>query len=185
MVSDPDVVVDTLTAFRRRLLDLLDEPRSATGLARLVGTSRQRVNYHLRALEHAGLVELVEERPRRGVIERFLQRRADVVVVDPLAFAGTGLHDRDRVGIAGVVVTARDLLTQAAAVAADAAAANQRVAMATLDTEIVVDSPATMRAMLDEIARVVAAHGSDGPGLRVRVATMAVPAAPPPDRSPA
>ncbi|HKJ56137.1 MAG TPA: winged helix-turn-helix domain-containing protein, partial [Nitriliruptoraceae bacterium] len=153
MVSDPDVVVDTLTAFRRRLLDLLDEPRSATGLARLVGASRQRVNYHLRALEDAGLVELVEERPRRGVTERFLRRRADVVVVDPLAFAGTSLNDRDRVGIAGVVLTARDLLTQAATVAADAAAANQRVAMATLDTEIVVESPAAMRAMLDEIAR--------------------------------
>jgi len=183
MVSDPDVVVDTLTAFRRRLLDLLDEPRSATGLARLVGASRQRVNYHLRALEDAGLVELVEERPRRGVTERFLRRRADVVVVDPLAFAGTSLNDRDRVGIAGVVVTARDLLTQAATVAADAAAANQRVAMATLDTEIVVESPAAMRAMLDEIARVVAAHASSGPGLRVRVATMAVPAAPPMDRS--
>lgn len=176
MLSDPDTVLDSLTTFRRRLLDLLDQPRSASGLARLLGTSRQRVNYHMRALESSGLVELVEERPRRGVTERFLQRRADVVLVDPLAFAGTALEDRDRIGITGLVVTARALLGQAATVATAAAAARQRVATATLDTEVVVANPAAMRAMLDDIARVIAAHASPGPGLSLRVATMALPA---------
>lgn len=176
VLTDPDVVIETLTPFRRHLLALLDEPDSATGLARGLHASRQRVNYHLRALEQAGLVELVEERPRRGVTERVLRRRADVVLVDPTAFDTGGLGDRDRVGIAGVVSTARDLVGQAAAVANAASAAGQQVAMATLDTEVRVASPAAMRAMLDDVAAAVARHATDGAGLRLRVATMVVPA---------
>ena len=176
VIDDPDTVVEVLTPFRRRLLSLLDQPRSATGLAGMLDTSRQRVNYHLRALEDADLVELVEERPRRGVTERFLRRRADVVLVDPLAFTGAALQGRDRVGITGLVATAGDLVAQAASVAAGATAAGTRVAVATLDTEVVVATPAAMRAMLDDIATVIATHASAGPGLRVRVATMALPA---------
>ncbi len=176
VLTDPDVVIDTLTPFRRHLLALLDEPDSATGLARELHASRQRVNYHLRALEHAGLVELVEERPRRGVTERVLRRRADGVLVDPTAFDTGGLGDRDRVGITGIVTTARDLVGQAAAVANAASAAGQQVVMATLDTEVRVASPAAMRALLDDVAAAVARHATDGPGLRLRVATMVVPA---------
>ncbi|NIP81922.1 MAG: helix-turn-helix domain-containing protein, partial [Gemmatimonadetes bacterium] len=58
----------------RRLLDaLLERPDSAVGLARRLGDTRQRLNYHLRVLEGAGLVELEEERPRRGVRERVMR----------------------------------------------------------------------------------------------------------------
>lgn len=176
VLTDPDVVIEALTPFRRHLLALLDHPDSATGLARELDASRQRVNYHLRALEQAGLVELVEERPRRGVTERVLRRRADVVLVDPMVFDTSGLGDRERVGVAGVVTTARDLVGQAAAVAGAASAAGRQVAMATLDTEVRVASPAAMRALLDDLAVTVARHATDGPGLRLRVATMVVPA---------
>ena len=49
---------------------------------------RQRVNYHLRELEKAGLVHLVEERQRRGCVERILAARADAFVVDPAVMGG-------------------------------------------------------------------------------------------------
>ena len=52
----------TVSAFRRQILDALrGDPASATQIARNLATTRQRVNYHLKALEGAGLVELHEE----------------------------------------------------------------------------------------------------------------------------
>ena len=50
----------SLDPIRSRLLAALAEPASATTLATRVGLPRQQVNYHLRALERHGLVDLVE-----------------------------------------------------------------------------------------------------------------------------
>ncbi len=74
-VEEPEKVRVALSPIRRQLLDLLREPSSATQLAAALELPRQRVNYHLRELEKAGLVELVEERQRRGFIERILRAR--------------------------------------------------------------------------------------------------------------
>lgn len=175
VISDPDVAVANLTEFRRRLLELLDEPDSATGLARRLGTSRQKVNYHLRQLEESGFVELVEERPRRGLQERVVRRTADVVMVDPLAFDSSGLTRNDAVGVAGVVATATDFVRHAAALTVAASKDRSRVAAAALETEIRVASPSALRALLDELAALFARFDSDE-GLRVRIANLALPA---------
>src|SRR3712207_2810829 len=53
--DEPDRVRTALSPMRRQLLDRLGEPSSATRLAAELNTTRQRVNYHLRALESAGL----------------------------------------------------------------------------------------------------------------------------------
>ena len=55
----------------------LDEPLTVAEIARRVGLglARQKVAYHLRVLEQAGLVELVELRQRRGFTERVLRRK--------------------------------------------------------------------------------------------------------------
>ena len=43
-------------------------------LAAAIGLPRQKVNYHLRALERHGLVELVQERRKGNVTERRCRR---------------------------------------------------------------------------------------------------------------
>ena len=85
---------------RRRLLERLRQPASATELAPEFSMGRQRLNYHLRALEHAGLLELVEARQRRGCIERILAARAQAFVVDPAVVGASGAprHPRRRPG---------------------------------------------------------------------------------------
>lgn len=176
VIRDPDRVVDTLSAFRRRILEALDAPASATGLARRLGSTRQKVNYHLRALEEAGLVEVAEMRQRRGLTERIMRRTSDVVLVDPVAFDTAGLTRHDVAGLSGVVATATDLIKNAAEVAAVAGRRDERVAAGTLDTEIRVASPAALRAMLDEVATVVARHDTGDEGLKVRVAASVLPA---------
>lgn len=58
---------------RGSVLMILQEfgPKSAREVAADVGESADTVRYHLRRLRAEGLVESVEERARRGVVERF------------------------------------------------------------------------------------------------------------------
>ena len=63
----------SLDPIRARLLAELAEPGSASTLAARVGLTRQKANYHLRALERHKLVELVEERRKGNCTERVLQ----------------------------------------------------------------------------------------------------------------
>lgn len=176
ILDDPDRVVHTLSAFRRLILSALDQPGSATGIARRLGSTRQKVNYHLRALEDAGLVEVEETRQRRGLTERVMRRTSDVVLVDPTAFDTSGLTKQEVAGLSAVVATATDLIGHAAEITTVAGSRGERVAAGTLDTEVRVSSPAELKQMLDEIARVVARHDGGDEGLRIRVVTSVLPA---------
>src|SRR5690606_24914395 len=86
VVREPERAAALLDPERRRLVEALAEmPDSASGLARRLGDTRQRLNHHLRALEGAGLVELQEERRRGNCTERVLRAVARRFVVDPAA----------------------------------------------------------------------------------------------------
>ena len=61
------------------------EPASAATLAGRVGLARQKVNYHLRALEAHKLVRVAEERQWGGLTERLLVATAKSYVVSPSA----------------------------------------------------------------------------------------------------
>src|SRR6476661_987662 len=73
VIEDPAAAEASLDPIRTRILHELAEPWSATQLAGRVGLPRQKVNYHLKALERHGLVELVEERRKGNVTERVVQ----------------------------------------------------------------------------------------------------------------
>jgi DNA-binding transcriptional ArsR family regulator len=79
VIEDAAAAEVSLDPIRANLLSELSEPGSATTLAGRVGLPRQKVNYHLRALEKHGLVELVEERRKGNVTERVLRATARLV----------------------------------------------------------------------------------------------------------
>jgi DNA-binding transcriptional ArsR family regulator len=99
LMDEPDRLRVALTPFRRRLLARLREPASAVQLSAELELPRQRVNYHLKVLERAGLIELVEERPRRGFAERVMRVTANAFLVDPAVL--TPDPDPDPDGTAG------------------------------------------------------------------------------------
>ena len=88
VIEDPAVAEVSLDPVRSRLLAELAEPASATTLAGRLGLPRQNVNYHLRALEEHGLVELVEERRKGNMTERLLRATALSYVISPAALNG-------------------------------------------------------------------------------------------------
>jgi DNA-binding transcriptional ArsR family regulator len=77
----------SLDPIRSGLLAELVDPASASTLAGRLGLTRQQANYHLRALERHGLVELVEERRKGNCTERVLQATAASYVISPAALA--------------------------------------------------------------------------------------------------
>jgi DNA-binding transcriptional ArsR family regulator len=86
VIEDPEAAAVSLDPVRARLLaELAAEPASAAMLAGKVGLPRQKVNYHLKALERHGLVELVEERRKGNVNERLMRATATSYVISPAA----------------------------------------------------------------------------------------------------
>ena len=60
VIESAEAAAAALDPVRARLLGELTVPSSAAGLANRVGLARQKVSYHLKALEAHGLVELAE-----------------------------------------------------------------------------------------------------------------------------
>ena len=87
VIDDPAAATVALEPVRSRLLSELAQPASAATLAGRVGLARQKVNYHLRALEAHGLVRVAEKRKWGGLTERLLVATAASYVVSPARWA--------------------------------------------------------------------------------------------------
>lgn len=159
LLEEPDRVRTALSPARRQLLDRLREPSSATRLAAQLGVSRQRVNYHLRALEAANLIELVEERQRRGFVERIVRIRPGAFLVDPSIAAPTPPADparaQDRFAAEHLLDTATGLVRDVARMHA-ATEQDRRLLTFTLETEVGLGRPGDLEAFVLALAERVA-----------------------------
>ena len=133
---------------------------------------RQRVNYHLRELERAGLVELVEERQRRGCTERVLAARS--FVVDPEVLGGAAVRHRI-VSRPGTWSTRRPAMARDVTRMQDAAEQRgERLLTFTIEAEVGLAAPEDLDRFTEAVARLVASF--DAPGRRYRVVVGAHPA---------
>lgn len=95
-------------------------------------------------------------------------------MVNPLAFDTSGLARREVAAVTGVIATATDVIRHAAEVTSAASEEGARLAASVMDTEICLESPASLRSLLDELAALLARYDSDT-GLRMRVANLILP----------
>ncbi|ADD43746.1 winged helix-turn-helix domain-containing protein [Stackebrandtia nassauensis] len=162
MTSEVDVVGDTgrvrgtFSPLRRRILEELAEPASATGLAERLGETRQRVNYHLRELEKGGLVELVEQRQRRGRIERFVRATAKAVVVAPEVIGKLDAVGEDRFAVDTLLAAAASTVNDVAAMREAAETAGKRLVTFTVEAEIGFGQPSDIERFATRLADRVA-----------------------------
>ena len=151
---------------RVALLELLYEPASAASIARKLGQPRQRVNYHLKALEEAGLVHKVGSRRQGNFVESLFRAAARAFVVAPeVAWADPRRMDalrRDQSLEALVALGAR-LQHDAVALLDGAAFDDQAIASAAVSAETHFASQseraAFMREYLAATRRLVEKHG--------------------------
>lgn len=154
VIEDPAAAEASLDPIRTRILRELAEPGSATQLAAKVGLPRQKVNYHLKALERHGLVELVEERRRGNVTERILQATAASYLISPTALASVAPDPHrfsDRFSAFWLLALAARMVQEMGQLIAGAAAARQKLATFAIDGEITFRSAADRAAFAEEL----------------------------------
>jgi len=182
VIDDPAAAAVTLDPVRARLLAELSEPGSATTLAARLELPRQKVNYHLRALEQHGLVELVEERRRGNCTERVLRAAASSYVISPAVLAGVQpdpRHQPDRLSARWLLALAAQLVRDVGDLITGAARADRKVATFAIDGEIRFASAVARAAFAEELAGAVTAlvaryHDEDAPGGRAHRLVVAV-----------
>src|SRR5688572_17489885 len=139
VIEDPAVAVTALEPARSRLLAELKQPASAAALAQRLGLARQKVNYHLRALEAHGLVREVDKRRWGGLTERRLVATASSYMVSPTAF-GPAANDparaADRLSASYSIALAARAVREVSQLVRRADDDDKRLATLAIDTEI-------------------------------------------------
>jgi DNA-binding transcriptional ArsR family regulator len=175
VIEDPATAEVSLDPIRTRILRELVQPASATQLAVRVGLPRQKVNYHLKALERHGLVELVEERRKGNVTERVLQATAASYLISPIALNEVSPDPRrfaDRFSAFWLLALAGRMVQEVGKLIAGAAAARQKLATFAIDGEITFRTAADRAAFAEElgteVTRLVDKYHDDAPSPRGR-----------------
>lgn len=168
VIDRPEAAALVLDPIKARILAALAAPGSAASLAGQVGLTRQKVNYHLRALERHGLVEPVEARQWGGLTERRVVASAASYVVSPSALgaiAPAPPDQRDRFSASYLIALAARTVREAGALWRRARAADKRLATLSIDTTIRFRSPgeraAFTRDLTDTVAALVARYHDD------------------------
>jgi DNA-binding transcriptional ArsR family regulator len=183
VIEDRAAAVVALDPVRARLLAELTEPASAAVLAARVGLSRQKINYHLRALEEHGLLELAEVRRWGGITERMVRATAARYVVSPAALSASAAEPEqtaDRLSAGYLVALAGRMVREVGQLARRARVAGVRLPTFTVDTVVGFRSPEERAAFADELTAAVLElvaryHHDDGRPHRLVVAAHPKP----------
>jgi predicted ArsR family transcriptional regulator len=155
VIDVPATAIAALDPVRASLLAAMGEPASATTLAAALGLPRQKVNYHLRTLEAHGLVRFVEERPRRGLVERLYVATASSYVVSPAALGDAGADpdtQPDKLSARYLIALAARVVREVGDLMGRADAAGKPLATLAIDTELKFASAADRAAFTAELA---------------------------------
>jgi DNA-binding transcriptional ArsR family regulator len=184
VIENPAAAIAALEPIRNRLLAELASPASAATLAARLGIARQKVNYHLRALESHGLVTLADAKRWGGITERRMVATATSYLVAPSALGGvasTPERTADRLSAAYLIALAARAINEVSAMARRAR--NLKVGLPTLslDTEVRFRSAADRAAFTQDLTQsvlklVAQYHDAEAPGGRPhRVIVLAHP----------
>jgi DNA-binding transcriptional ArsR family regulator len=174
VIGNPDAAAVALDPIRSRLLSELAEPASAAQLAGRVGLTRQKVNYHLRALEAHKLVEVSAQRQWGGLTERLLVATAASYVVSPTAMgpvAADPNRTTDRLSASYLIALGARIIREVGDLWRRARAADKHLATLAIDTVVCFRSAPERAAFTRELTEAITAlavryHHPAAPGSR-------------------
>lgn len=191
VIDDPAAAMVALDPIKARLLAELPEPASAATLAARIGLPRQKVNYHLRALEEHKLVEPAGERHWGGLTERLMVATAASYVVSPDALgpvAADPSRTADHVSASYMIALGARIVREVGGLFKRARQTGKRLATLSLDTEIRFRSAAERAEFTQELTEAITAlaaryHDAAAPnGRSHRVVVVAHPLPNPPSK---
>jgi len=174
VIEDPAAATAALAPMRSRLLSELATPASAATLAARVGLARQKVNYHLNALEAHGLVQLAQERKWGGLTERLLVATAASYVVSPGALgpvAADAGREVDKLSASYLIALGARIVREVGSLVRRADDTGKRLATLAVDAEVRFRSAADRAAFSHELTEAVTKlaskyHDESAPGGR-------------------
>jgi predicted ArsR family transcriptional regulator len=158
VIDNPAAAASALDPVRSQLLGELTQPASAAALANRLGIPRQKLNYHLRALESHGLVEVAEKRRWGGLTERLLVATATSYLVSPAALGAVAAapeRTADRLSASYLIALAARIVREVSSLVRRAEEINKRLATLAIDTEIRFRSAAERAAFSAELSATV------------------------------
>lgn len=184
VIEDPAAAAAALEPVRSRLLSELSEPASAATLAVRLGIARQKVNYHLRALESHRLVRVAQRRRWGGLTERLLVATAASYVVSPSALGPAANDPRrsaDRLSATYLISLAARIIREVSGLLRRSQELDKRLPTMSVDTEIRFRSAEERAAFSEELTTAITTlaaryHDASAPGGRAhRLVVVAHP----------
>jgi len=163
-IDEPNRAHELLKPLRIDMLARLAEPGTCSELARALGTTTQKINYHMNALREAGLVNLVEERRKRGTIEGIYQATARSYWFSPrmITQSGRPREATDRASLGFLLKLAEELQIEAGQLAGDVT--DRDISSLGLDAQITLrnehDRQAFMHDLQKSIKQLAEKYGS-------------------------
>jgi DNA-binding transcriptional ArsR family regulator len=152
-IDNPGALQALSHPLRIEILDALRDPDSAAGVARRVEAPRQKVNYHLKELERAGLVVRTGERRNGNFVESLFRSAARTLVVSPRAAWGDPRRlaaKADQLSLENLVSLGERLQRDAAVLLDRAAFEGAQIASAAVEADVRFASVEARAAFLDE-----------------------------------
>jgi DNA-binding transcriptional ArsR family regulator len=183
VVSDLEALQVLLHPLRIDILETLRTPASAASVARTLQLPRQKVNYHLKELERAGLVREVEARRNGNFIETLYEAVARTFIVGPeAAWSDPARAEalRHQAALERLVEAGARLQRDAVALLDRAAFDGEEIASACVEADVHFADEADRAAFIDEyftfLRELCAKYGARR-GLPYRVVVAAHPVA--------
>lgn len=176
VVRSPEQAAALLNPLRAEILAHTREPASAAEVARKIGDSPQRINYHLKALEKVGLVRRVGARQVRNLVEVLYQAIAKSFLLSEAVGLDSWAAERIKEqGSLAHLITLSERIRRDALLLMEQSETEREIPSASLQMKVHLDSEerrnALLRdyaAMLEElVSRYGAAEDSDENAFRV------------------
>lgn len=184
VIEDAAAAATALDPVRSRILAELASPASAAELAQRLDIARQKVHYHLKALERHGLVRAAGTRQWGGITERRYVATANGYVVSPAALgpaAGDPARATDRLSAGFLIALAARAVREVGALWRRAVGADKKLATLSIDVDVRLPSAAARAAFTAEltaaITQLVARHHDESTpgGRRYRLVVLSHP----------
>ncbi len=200
LVQDPHRAAALLHPLRRRILQALQDPDSAAGLARRLRLPRQKVNYHVRELARARFLQRAGRRRRRNMFEQRYVATAHAYVLAPELLGQLGADAgrlEDTFSAAYLLALTAQLQSELGRASQQAAAQGKRLATLSLSSELRFESAQQRaeftKALQTAVTNVIGRYtsparrpdGSPGPGRPYRVVLGCYPTPPQSEKKPA
>jgi predicted ArsR family transcriptional regulator len=160
VIHDPAAAAVALGHVRSWILSELSEPASSAMLANRLKIPRQKLHYHLRALEAHGLVRVAQKRQWGGLTESLFVATASSYMVSPAAMGPVAAdpgRTTDRLSAGYLLALAGRVIREVSDLLGRSEDLDKRLPTLSLDTVIRFRSAAERAAFTQEFAAAVAA----------------------------